>query len=227
MDEKVKRRRYTSPKRQRQAQATRRAILDAAHRLFLAKGYVETSIREIAAEAGVAEPTVYAIFKDKAAVLWAVGDRILSGGEDPIPLAESDTVRTIKAEPNVRQRLRMIVRSSREIKERGMGDMEDVVWRAAAADLRLEGLVRKALEKRRQDYQMRVELLLEVGQLRPGISTDDAVDLFEAIGSTAVYRLLVNERGWSPEKWEHWMVEIVERLFLELDDSRGNGLAKR
>ena len=81
MDENVKPRRYVSPRRQEQARATRQAILDAAHHLFLSRGYIAASIRAIAAEAGVSEPTVYAVFKDKPSILWAV----VRGVQDCLP----------------------------------------------------------------------------------------------------------------------------------------------
>ena len=56
---------YVSPKREEQANATRRAILEASQRLFLSRGYGATSIRAIAEEAGVAVQTVYAVFGNK------------------------------------------------------------------------------------------------------------------------------------------------------------------
>lgn len=52
------RRRYDSPRRREQAEATRRDILEAARRLFEAHGYAATTMAAIAAEAGVALKTV-------------------------------------------------------------------------------------------------------------------------------------------------------------------------
>jgi TetR/AcrR family transcriptional repressor of mexJK operon len=46
-------------------EAKRAAILDAAGRVFLAKGYVGTSMDEIAALAAVSKQTVYKHFRDK------------------------------------------------------------------------------------------------------------------------------------------------------------------
>jgi AcrR family transcriptional regulator len=43
----------------------RRAIVEAARALFLRKGYVATSMDEIAADAGVSKQTVYSHFADK------------------------------------------------------------------------------------------------------------------------------------------------------------------
>src|SRR5512142_1864462 len=57
--------------RQRQLDLTRTVILEAATKLFVANGYVATTIERIAAEAGVAPSTVYSTFGTKVAILAA------------------------------------------------------------------------------------------------------------------------------------------------------------
>ena len=58
--------------RQRQALATQALIVDTARRLFLEQGYHATTIEMIAAEAGVAVSTIYAIFRNKRGILQAM-----------------------------------------------------------------------------------------------------------------------------------------------------------
>ena len=67
MDPSVKSRPYDMSSRARQAQETRRRIVEAAARLFTRNGYSATSVSAIAEEAGVAVPTVYAALETKAA----------------------------------------------------------------------------------------------------------------------------------------------------------------
>jgi AcrR family transcriptional regulator len=55
MADRVKRR-YESPRRRAQADATKRDILAAAQRLFERQGYGATTMAAIAAEAGVTPP---------------------------------------------------------------------------------------------------------------------------------------------------------------------------
>jgi TetR/AcrR family transcriptional repressor of mexJK operon len=50
----------------------RRAIMDAARRVFFANGFVETSVDTVAAEAGVSKQTIYNHFGDKRALFLAV-----------------------------------------------------------------------------------------------------------------------------------------------------------
>ncbi len=70
---------YNSPQRERQAAATRRAILDAAQRSFERDGYRATTMDAIAADAGVSLKTVYVAFATKSKLLRAVWDLALEG----------------------------------------------------------------------------------------------------------------------------------------------------
>ena len=58
--------------RSQHAEATRRAVLDAARRSFGKKGYAQTSVDEIAAEARVTKGAVYHHFVGKEALFRAV-----------------------------------------------------------------------------------------------------------------------------------------------------------
>ena len=59
-----------------EAEQTRHAVIDAAERLFHAKGVALTSLADIAAEAGVTRGAVYWHFKDKADIFNAMMDRV-------------------------------------------------------------------------------------------------------------------------------------------------------
>jgi AcrR family transcriptional regulator len=55
----------------------REQILDAATRLFSAYGFKKTSVDDVASEAGISKPTLYAYFEDKEALFSSVCDRVL------------------------------------------------------------------------------------------------------------------------------------------------------
>src|SRR5262252_1922799 len=82
------RRQYRSPVREEGAQRTRQAIVAAASELFLERGYVATSLADVAAAAGVARPTVFAAFGSKPALLQQVLDEALAGDDEPVPVAQ-------------------------------------------------------------------------------------------------------------------------------------------
>src|SRR6266853_4159437 len=95
------------PLRQRQALETRRAIAHAARSLFAERGYAATSIEVVAAEAGVAERTVYAIFGTKKAILGAICEEWLAEA------GVMEAIATGLAEPDLARRLALVARTSR------------------------------------------------------------------------------------------------------------------
>jgi AcrR family transcriptional regulator len=62
--------------RSRHAEATRRAVLDAARSLFGRQGYAQTSVEEIADAALVTKGAVYHHFAGKKALFRAVYDEV-------------------------------------------------------------------------------------------------------------------------------------------------------
>jgi AcrR family transcriptional regulator len=62
--------------RERKRTETRRALTDAALRLFREKGFVGTSVDEIAAGANVSRSTFFRYFGSKEAVLFAEGEEV-------------------------------------------------------------------------------------------------------------------------------------------------------
>jgi AcrR family transcriptional regulator len=65
-----------SPAQTEQIAARRKQILDAAIKVFAAKGVHRATIREIARAAGLADGTIYNYFENKNALLLAILDRL-------------------------------------------------------------------------------------------------------------------------------------------------------
>jgi hypothetical protein len=51
--------------------------------------------------------------------------------------------------------------------------------------------------------------LARAGALRPELGERDADDIMHAVTSPEVYRLLVCDRAWPPERYEQWLGEIL------------------
>lgn len=62
----------TEPTRSRDPAGTKRLVLDAAERLFAARGFAGTSIRDVAAESGVSHPLIQHHFATKEGLYRAV-----------------------------------------------------------------------------------------------------------------------------------------------------------
>src|SRR4051812_28167297 len=68
--------------------ARRNQILDAATRAFAQRGYHNTTIRQIASEAGVADGTIYIYFKNKTDLLLGLLNRLNESEQRPGFFAE-------------------------------------------------------------------------------------------------------------------------------------------
>ena len=112
------RRSYNSQRRRQQALDTRRSILDAAHRLFEADGYVSTTMEDIAGEAGVALKTVYSAFTTKGRLLRAVWDLLLKGDTDDAPVAQREWYLSVLAEQDPQRQLQLLAKGACAVKIR-------------------------------------------------------------------------------------------------------------
>jgi AcrR family transcriptional regulator len=80
----------TSKRKEREKEARRQAILDAAGRVFSRKGFYEATLDEIAAEAELAKGTLYNYYKDKQDIFVSLFAR----GYDQYLRRLSESVRT-------------------------------------------------------------------------------------------------------------------------------------
>ncbi|HEV7462185.1 MAG TPA: helix-turn-helix domain-containing protein, partial [Solirubrobacteraceae bacterium] len=206
MAEGVKSRRYDSPRRRAQAEATRREILEAAQRLFERQGYAATTMSAIAAEAGVALKTVYVAFETKSGLLRALWNHLLRDGRDDIPVAQQQWYRAVLEEPDPERRLRMTARNSRVVKLRIAGVLE-AIRSAAPLDTDIAALWSRIQAEFHANQRVIVESLHTGGALRPGLDVTRATDILWSLIHPDLWHLLVAERGWTPEEYEQWFAD--------------------
>jgi AcrR family transcriptional regulator len=209
MPERVKpKRRYDSPRRREQAEATRLAILEAAHRLFERQGYGATTMAAIAAEAGVALKTVYLAFETKSGVLRALWNLRLRAGRDEVPIAQQNWYREVLEEPDPERQLRLNARNSRAAKFR-IATVLEVIHAAAPLDSDIAALWARIQSDYHANQRVIVESLDEKGALKPGLDVDQATDILWTINHPNLWHLLVGERGWTPEQHEEWTGDLA------------------
>jgi AcrR family transcriptional regulator len=205
---KQKARRYHSPRRQEQAEATRKEILDAAERLFLRNGYVATSMAAIAKEASVALKTVYLAFETKAGLLRALWHRNLRGGREDVPVADQEWFREVLEEPNPEKALRLNARNSRHVKAR-IGPIGEVIRSASAADPEIDALLNRIWSQFYDNQRDVVKALKRRKALKPGLGVDRAADILWTLNHPSVYFLLLAGRGWTEDEYERWLGDIT------------------
>ena len=208
MSDRLKPRRYDSPRRRQQAAATRREILAAALRLFEQRGYAATSMASISAEAGVALKTVYLAFQTKRGVLLALWHLLLRGDEEPVPVGERRWFREVMDEPDPERLLRLNARNSRIVKERA-GTLLEILRSAAPADAELDALWQRIQAEFYDNQRSIVERLKKNNALGAGLDVDRGADILWTLNHPNLYRLLVGDRGWTPEQYEEWLGDAL------------------
>jgi AcrR family transcriptional regulator len=217
----VKRRRpYDSPLRREQAAETRRQILHAAQELFERDGYAATSMAAIASAAGVSLKTVYLVFETKSGLLRALWHLLLRGEQDRIPVGEQPWYRAVLEEADPECQLRLNMRNSLLVKTRA-GAMLEVIRTAASADPDIGALWARIQAEFHDNQRAIVQSIAHKGALAAGLNVARATDILWALNHPSLYALLAGERGWSPERYQHWLSDLLCSQLLN-DGTREN-----
>lgn len=203
------RRAYHSPQRAAQADATRRQIVASARQLFLERGWAGTRMRDVAALAGVAEPTVFAVFGSKAGL--ALGLLDLVDAEADADRARTETAR---AQGDPRAVIAAFVGFDRRLYERA-GDLVGLMRDAGSVTPELAEAYARGVD--RGDLARRAYLQdWPPDTLVAGTDIEGALARYAAICNIDGYRLL-RARGWSPDRIEAWWLELVTFTLLAED----------
>jgi TetR/AcrR family transcriptional regulator, regulator of cefoperazone and chloramphenicol sensitivity len=201
------RRRYDSLRRTAQAQETRAEIARAARRLFVSQGWAATTVRDVAREAGVSVPTVYAAYGDKTGLIRSLADAADLSADVPQMLAELDG-----GEADPTRQLAAMAAYDRRLFERA-GDVITLVRDAGRTEPEFATAYR---EGRLRGDETRVQVFSSwpAGVLRPGLDVQSAVDVYAALCNIDVYTTLTTERAWPPDRVERWWGEALARELL-------------
>lgn len=199
---------YASPKRQQQAEETRQRITAAAHELLLTAGYDGMTIDAVAKAAGVATPTVYAVFGSKRGIFSAILDRVRFG-----PDYQEAVARVMDAADSVEE-LRMVPRIARRIYDAEQ-DLIRVLSGAGVVAPELSEALQEREEARMAHQTLHITRLQAAGRLRQGLDPDAARDVLWTMTARDVYSLLVLERGWSSDRYEAWLADTLALLLTQ------------
>lgn len=202
---------YHSQARQRQAEETRRRILAATRELFASKGYAGTTLEAIAEIAEVSPKTVSAVFGSKRAILAELIN----------PDAFSDHVQQLlgelRATPEPSKRLWLVAQIARRAYEPLVLELE-LLRTAGAVAPELADLARQIGMRRRENQARLIAFLHERQVLRHDLSFEEATDALWVLTGYDLYRMLVVEQGWSPERYETWLAQLLIQHLLQPGD---------
>ena len=194
--------------RQRQASDTRRRIVEATRRLLESDGYAGMTIEAIAQQAEVSAQSVYAIFKSKTGILIELLDQSMFGTD-----YEEVVQRTLSAS-DPENRLRLAAGVAKQIRS-AQSAMFDLLRGAGVVAPELAKLQQQRERLRYKKEEGMIGFLRDSGSLRPDIDHQTARDVFWMLTGGDVYRMLVHERGWSPQQYQDWLADTLVHSLLK------------
>jgi len=203
---------YHSRVRQRQAEETHRRILDAARELLASKGYANTTLEMIAELAEVSPKTVSAVFGSKRGILAELINPAAFG--EHFQQLRSNMLAT--SDPQ--QRLVLVAQMTRKAYEAFIPAFE-LLRTASAVAPELTELSRQIETRRRTNQADVIAFLDKLGMLRRDLAHEEAIDILWSLSSYDLYHLLVVERGWSPERYEIWLAQLLIEQLLHSDEA--------
>ncbi len=218
------RRPYDATNRRKRAEeerrATRRRVISAAQRLFVAKGYTDTTMGDIAKTAGVALQSVYKAASSKADLLQLVVDAVVAGDDEDEDVMMSDrpSFAAIADDADPEAQVRMMAALIASIQERS-APVQSVFRQAAAVDDTIAASLDRELRRRHESFAVLVGMIPE-DRLRH--SREESTDTAWAVGSSEVYQLLRIRRGWDADHYQEWLSRtLIEQLLSPSPDVPG------
>jgi AcrR family transcriptional regulator len=197
---------------QARTRLARTAVVDAARTLFLERGYGATTIEAISAVSDVPPATVYRLFSSKRGILKALLDVSIAGDDEAVPMADRPPVRSLLSDPDPRNIVAGSVGIAAQVNSRTAA-IYRILVSAAASDPGAAALLDELTRQRHEGQGRIARSLARAGALRPRLRERDAGDIIHALLSPEMYRLLVVDRGWPPERYETWLTgTLVDQL---------------
>ena len=212
---------------QARTRLARRAVVEAARSLFLERGYGATTIDAISDMSDVPPATVYRLFSSKRGILKALLDISIAGDDEATALPDRPNVQSLLADPDPKIRLAGFAGVTAEVNSR-TSPIYRILVSAAGTDPDAAALLGELTQQRQQGQGLLARSLARADALRPELRERDAADIIHALMSPEMYRLLVSDRGWEPERYEQWLTNIlVDQLLPQVPASVTRKRARR
>jgi AcrR family transcriptional regulator len=195
-------------RREEYAEATRKAIVEAARKLFCTNGFFGTKVEDIAAEARVSPATIYAVAGGKQGLLQTLMD---------MGTAAPNVTATHEAIAATQDPLEVINRTAegiRQVRER-FGDIARVIIQTAPHDESAAETYAVAARRYRDALAVAAQRLADLGALRDGLGAREATDILWFYFGFAGLDTLINDNGWDHDRAETWLAEQARKALLK------------
>ena len=205
------RRGYASEARTEQARQTRKRVIEAATRLFVQQGYATTTMRAIAAAAGVSVPTVELLFGTKAQLLHVVIDVAIAGDDEPVPVLKRAWAADAQSAHNVTDFLSAVAQVVSDAQSRSAGVML-AAYEAAASDPDIHVLIADRESQRQRTTSWIVDGVMARTALRPGIDRTNAIETVWLLMDPVIFSRLTRSRAWTADRYASWFADSLTQL---------------
>lgn len=204
---------YRSELRTAQALETRRSIVAAATRLFVADGFGATTIDAVAEAAGVSRKTVFTAIGGKVELLKLALDWAVAGDDQTVALSDRVAIRRWMGQADPRALLTGLAGNLAEIGAR-VGPLYAALEAAAGLDPAARELVEESRRHRLDDARKVVRRLRDLKALTTDVTHQEAVDLVWLAMDPGLFDRLVRGRRWSTSRFEEWLGQNLCRQLL-------------
>ncbi|TQC50404.1 TetR/AcrR family transcriptional regulator [Rhodococcus sp. WS4] len=199
---------YSSPLRAESARRTRLLVRDAAARLFTDRGYVSTTVRNVAEAAGVSTRTVFTVFPGgKAELFHEALVAAIEGDPAAVP------ARTPRDGDPVERILDQMVGYSTDVLERA-GTLMTTAIESSGADEDMRRFADEGARASAENAMTLAEGLAAHELLRPEISVQRAADVLFTVVSPQVYSMLRRQCGWDVDEYRNWVKATIRAGLL-------------
>ena len=200
-----------SPLRDAQIAQTEERIVAAATELFLADGYVPTTLEAVARRAEVAARTVYVRFGTKAALFKRVVDVAIVGDTQPVDVLGRGWVQAGMTATTAAERIAVSAAIGRQIMQR-TGPLFAVAQQAAAVEPLIAEFWQQGREQSRQVQALIWTRMAEDGLLDPAVDLAWLIDTASVVAAAETYLLVTRMLGWDLDAYQSWLAATLTRL---------------
>lgn len=189
-------------------------MIDTATSAFGAHGYTGTTMRAVAAAAGVSVATVELLFGTKARLLKAAIDVAIAGDDESVPVLEREWTLAALRTGSPDEFLEIVAGVIGPAQARSAG-LVLAAFEGSSTDSGLADVAEQMIKQREVTARWVVDELTAKAALRAGLGRQDAGDTVWILMDPALFDRLVRCRGWTIERYQDWFARSARRLLLD------------